>query len=265
MARKRRGSYGFPPYVTVAEKKQQAAYKVIQLKKKGTNVEPVIIEGKAIAYTFWGKAWCKNLETYSDYDNRLPRGRSYLRSGAVIDLKTTKGEITALVMGSSIYKVNIIFSAVVPDKWQTIVQKCIGKIDSLIELLQGQFSQSVMEIMTDTKNGLFPHPHEIKLHCTCPDWADMCKHVAAVLYGIGARLDDHPEELFLLRQVDHLELIAHIGITSLAPVEIDQNETIEDHELSSLFGIDIADDTLKKFSTKKTQVQHKQDKPKIKG
>ena len=177
--------------------------------------EPIVLEGRSIANTFWGKAWCKNLESYSDYSNRLPRGRTYVRNGSVIDLKMAAGEITALVSGSSIYKVKIAIAKVVANKWNKIVDECAGKIDSLIELLQGKFSKAVMEIITDPKKGLFPDPKEIKLSCSCPDWADMCKHVAAVLYGVGARLDNRPEELFMLRQADHIELIAKAGTTSL--------------------------------------------------
>jgi len=230
---------GFAPYVSVAKRREQAAKKAAQLKKKGQILNPVIVEGRAIAKTFWGKAWCDNLESYSDYSNRLPRGRTYVRNGSVIDLQVKGGEISALVSGSSIYKVNVLISILPEIKWNRIVEECSGKIDSLIELLQGKFSKGVMEIMTRPEKGLFPHPKEIKLACSCPDWADMCKHVAAVLYGIGARLDQYPEELFLLRQAEHLDLIAKAGSTTLTAVKKDQAKIIPDADLSSLFGIDI--------------------------
>jgi len=232
----------FAPYVRVADRKQNAAKEVKKLKKKGKICEPIVIEGRSIANTFWGKAWCNNLESYSDYSNRLPRGRTYVRNGSVIDLKMSAGEITALVSGSSIYKVNITIAKVVKSQWEKIVNECAGKIDSLIELLQGKFSKAVMEIMTDPKKGLFPDPKEIKLSCSCPDWADMCKHVAAVLYGVGARLDAKPEELFLLRHADHEELITKAGTTSLVQTRTDQiDQAIADSDLSSLFDIDITD------------------------
>lgn len=233
---------GFAPYVTVAERKRKAAKVVEKLKKKGEIVQPIVLENRSITKTFWGKAWCKNLESYSDYENRLPRGRTYVRNGSVIDLKVAEGEITALVSGSSIYKVKIVIAKVVSNKWNKIVNECAGKIDSLIELLQGKFSKAVMEIITDSERGLFPHPEEIKLNCSCPDWADMCKHVAAVLYGVGARLDDRPEDLFLLRQADHVELIAKAGTTPLTKAATDQSDQIlEGSDLSSLFGIDMGD------------------------
>ncbi len=236
------GWYGFAPYVSVAERKRKAAKMVAKLKKKGEVCEPIVLEGRSIANTFWGQAWCKNLESYSDYSNRLPRGRTYVRNGSVIDLKMAAGEITAKVCGSSIYKVKIVIAKVVANKWTKIVDECAGKIDSLIELLQGKFSKAVMEIMTDPKKGLFPDPKEIKLHCSCPDWADMCKHVAAVLYGVGARLDNRPEELFMLRQADHIELIAKAGNTTLTQTAADQSDQVlADSELSSLFGIEMGD------------------------
>lgn len=208
-----------------------------------------------------GKAWCKNLESYSDYSNRLPRGRTYVRNGSVIDLKMMAGEITALVSGSSIYKVKIAIAKVVTNKWNKIVDECAGKIDSLIELLQGKFSKAVMEIITDPKKGLFPDPKEIKLSCSCPDRADMCKHVAAVLYGVGARLDDKPEELFMLRQADHIELIAKASTTALIKTATDQsNQVLADSDLSSLFGIDMGDASQKDLTPSNQNIKLKNKK-----
>jgi uncharacterized Zn finger protein len=241
--------YRFAPYVTIAERKRKAAKEVAKLNKKGDVCCPVVIEGRTIANTFWGKAWCNHLESYSDYANRLPRGRTYVRNGSVIDLKVRKGEITALVSGSSIYKVKIAIAKTIADKWNKIVYECAGRIDSLIELLQGKFSKAVMQIMTHPEKGLFPHPKEIKLSCSCPDWADMCKHVAAVLYGVGARLDTKPEELFMLRQVDHIELIAKAGTGALTQPSTDQRDhMLDEGDLSSLFGIDIGDTSQKELS-----------------
>jgi uncharacterized Zn finger protein len=233
---------GFAPYVRVADRKRKAAKEVQKLKKNGQVCEPIVLEGRSITNTFWGNAWCKNLESYSDYSNRLPRGRTYVRNGSVIDLKMAAGEITALVSGSSIYKVKIAIAKVVVNKWDKIVDECAGKIDSLIELLQGKLSKAVMEIITDTKKGLFPDPKEIKLSCSCPDWADMCKHVAAVLYGVGARLDNRPEELFMLRQADHVELIAKASTTSFTQTAPNQSDQVlADSDLSTLFGIEMGD------------------------
>lgn len=233
-------SEDYAPYMTVAERRRQAAKEVKKLKRKGHVCQPIVIEKRTIAHTFRGKAWCQNLESYSDYSNRLPRGRTYVRNGSVIDLKMAQGEVSALVSGSSIYKVHIEITKVVADKWKSIVEECAGKVDSLIELLQGKFSNAVMEIITDPNKGLFPHSKEIKLNCSCMDWAEMCKHTAAVLYGIGARIDEKPEELFVLRQTDYRELIAKAGTVSLSSKFSEQNDPIlADSELSSLFGIDL--------------------------
>ena len=237
--------YGrYPRYVSVAERRQKALKQIAKLNKSGKTTNPIVIEGRHIAKTFWGKAWCTNLEMYSDFENRLPRGRSYVRNGSVMDLQVKPGEITGLVAGSSMYKVNISISKVAVEKWTTIVNDCSGKIDSLIELLQGKFSKAVMEIITNPDKGLFPHPSEIKLNCSCPDWADMCKHVAAVLYGVGARLDNKPEELFLLRQADHIELIAVAGTASITKTKVDHSDQIlAGTDLSSLFGIEMGNET----------------------
>ena len=185
------------------------AKKMASLRKKGIDIQPVEIDGRKIAKTFWGEAWCDHLESFSDYANRLPRGRTYVRNGSVCHLEITKGEIEAKVAGSELYTVD--GSASRPCRQRNGVRSSSdapGKIGSLLELLQGKLSDQVMQIVTDRKEGLFPLPSEISFRCDCPDWAVMCKHVAAVLYGVGARLDASPELLFTLRGVDHEELIA---------------------------------------------------------
>src|SRR6266542_3973873 len=182
-----------------------------RVKEEGDPVSAGGVAGRAIVTTFWGKAWCENLERYSDFENRLPRGRTYVRNGSVIDLQIAPGEIKALVSGSSIYKVKVKVAPVAKARWQAICKDCAGAIDSLIELLQGKLSQGVMERVCRQKTGLFPSPAEIQLSCSCPDWADMCKHVAAALYGVGARLDEKPQLLFVLRGVDETELLAGAG------------------------------------------------------
>lgn len=232
-------SWDYPPYVPVAERKKKAVKKVAALIKKGHIVNPIVIEGRVIAKTFWGKAWCKHLETHSDYENRLPRGRTYVRNGFVIDLKLHPREIKALVSGSSIYTVTIKVDPVSLQKWKALIKECAGKIDSVIELLQGKFSKGVMEIITHQEKGLFPAVENIKMDCSCYDYADMCKHVAAVLYGVGAHLDQYPEDLFLLRGVNHADLIAIAGLSDLSKEPSNQDATQLTGDLSSLFGIEI--------------------------
>jgi uncharacterized Zn finger protein len=210
--------------------------------KNGRAPSPVTIEGRTIARSFWGKAWCENLEAYRDYEYRLPRGRSYVRSGAVLDLDIGEGRIAALVVGSRPrpYEVEIRIKPVGKTYWSRLKTLCAGEIGSLIELLEGRLSDRVMGIVTDRAQGLFPKPGEIEMSCSCPDWATMCKHVAAVMYGVGARLDAQPELLFTLRNVEHGELIAaavDLGI----PQRGTRRKTIGEEDLSSVFGIELTE------------------------
>lgn len=230
--------YGWQKYVSVAERKQKAAKHINSLKKKGATLNPVVIEGRSIATTFWGKAWCDNLESYSDYENRLPRGRTYVRNGSVIDLQVTKGLVKAQVMGSSLYNISITIKPMIESKWKALIDTCAGKIDSMIELLQGKFSKAVMKIITEKEVGLFPNPKEISMKCSCPDHAGMCKHIAAVLYGIGSSLDIKPEWLFCLRHVDHMDLIATAG-TAGTLIQGNVGADLAEEDLSSMFGIEM--------------------------
>ena len=236
-------AYGWQwrPYVPVAQRRAQAIRKMEKLRKKGVNVQPVRVEGRQIARTFWGRAWCEHLEKFSDYENRLPRGRTYVRNGSVCHLDIAKGRIAAKVSGSEIYDIRITIKPLAKDKWRRVKDSCAGQVGSLLELLQGRLSDHVMAIVTDTDRGLFPKPGEISLDCSCPDWADMCKHVAAVLYGIGARLDEKPELLFVLRGVDHSELVTQdVARAVVTKVRKTGRRTLAESELSEVFGIDVA-------------------------
>jgi uncharacterized Zn finger protein len=232
--------YGWKPYVPVAARRAQAARTAAKLAKKGKQTSPVVIDGRKIAKTFWGKAWCDNLERYSDYANRLPRGRTYVRNGSVVDLQIAPGAVRAMVSGSDLYHIEVKVAAVPTARWTAVCGDCSGAIDSLVELLQGRFSQGVMARICHEKTGLFPSPAEITFTCSCPDWASMCKHVAAVLYGIGARLDETPDLLFALRKVDHQDLIAQAGrglpLTGKGP----KAGKLLDTDLSEMFGIEMA-------------------------
>jgi uncharacterized Zn finger protein len=230
--------YEFPPYVSAAERRRRAEREVARRKKRGLAVEPVSIEGRAIARTFWGKAWCEHLEGYSDFANRLPRGRTYVRNGSVIHLGIAAGRIQALVQGSELYDVTVSVTPLSRPRWKSVVSACAGQIDSLVELLRGKLSRSVMQVVTDRDKGLFPAPAHIQMECSCPDSARMCKHVAAVLYGIGARLDGRPELLFTLRRVDHLELLS-AGANAPAAARRSDVRVIAQSDLANLFGIEI--------------------------
>src|ERR1700680_4671191 len=230
--------FPWKPYVPAAARRRTADRTVAKMQRKGQMLSPVAASRGAIAKSFWGRAWCQNLERYSDYSNRLPRGRTYLRNGSVIDLKIGPGEVTAQVMGSSLYRITVSIREVAGAHWQAIARDCARSIDTLVELLQGQLSTSVMERITRPGTGLFPSPKEIAFSCNCPDSAAMCKHVAATLYGIGARLDVEPELLFGLRKVDAKELIARAGEGTPVQKLPDAGRILDSSKLADVFGID---------------------------
>jgi uncharacterized Zn finger protein len=260
--------YRFPKYVSVAEKKAKAAKKLKQLKKKRPDIQPIIIEGKSLTSTWWGKAWNNNLTKYADYSNRVGRGRSYLRHGAVLDLQIESGAVEALVQGSSNspYKVRISIEKIKDTHWKNIKKECQGKIDSLQELLQGKFPKALSETFTSKEHGLFPSPREIDFSCSCPDWASMCKHVAAVLFGIGSRLDDDPMLFFKLRGIDGNELVAQAvkDNTSnlLEKAKKKSKRVLDNIDISDVFGIDMEDDSEKEPTEKKTPKKRAVGRPK---
>ncbi len=226
---------------SVAQQRAKAE-KLLAKKGKASGLSPVVIEGNKIASSFWGKAWCDNLERYSDYANRLPRGRSYVRNRCVIDLQIASGMITAQVSGSSLYRISIKIAPLDEKAWRAICRDCSGSIDSMVELLQGRLSKAVMDRVCRAGDGLFPAPKSIELSCSCPDGAYMCKHLAAALYGVGARLDRQPELLFSLRDVDQQQLIQQASsmpeaAAGTAPANTDK--LLGNTDLAALFGLDI--------------------------
>ena len=236
---------GFQPYVPVAEKRKNAEKAVEKLKKKNSDISPVVITGRNLVKNWWGKSWNKNLESYADYSNRISRGRSYVRNGAVLDLKIAEGNIIALVQGSGSkpYKVEISIKPLLKNAWEDIINQCSGTIQSIEELVEGKFPKALEDLFTAKGKGLFPSPQEITLNCSCPDWAIMCKHVSAVLYGVGARLDDNPELFFVLRKVNINDLISEAinkktqGLLEKSKVK--GRRVIEETDISDMFGIDL--------------------------
>ncbi len=252
---------GWAPYVPAAQRRANVAREIQKLRKKGTKIEPIEVRGRKIARTFWGQAWCNHLEKFSDYANRLPRGRTYVRNGSVCHLAISKGKVEAFVSGSELYDIKINITPLSANKWKNVRKQCAGQIGSMLELLRGRFSDNVMQIVTDQDSGLFPKPREIKLACDCPDWAEMCKHIAAVLYGVGARLDQQPELLFLLRNVDHEELITTELDIQSATVGTGKRRRLAGADLADVFGVDMAEPVIsrrqKKVVSKKAAVGKK--------
>ena len=249
--------WSYPAYVSVAQKRAKAEKKLKQLQKKNPHLHPIVIEGSAIAVTWWGKAWNRNLESYADYSNRIGRGRSYVRHRAVLDLQIKEGKVESLVQGSRSkpYSVTIRIKAMGKENWNAMKAASQGKLDSLQELLAGKFPKGLAEVFTTQGKGLFPSPKEIDFHCSCPDWASMCKHVAATLYGIGVRLDQDPELFFALRQVKMKDLVSEAveGKTRelLKKAGKKSARVIDDSELADVFGIEMETPTAPLKRTKK--------------
>ena len=232
----------YPPYVSVADRRREAQAAARRLAKKGRVLAPVILTSKRIATTFWGKAWCDNLDAYSDFANRLPRGRTYVRNGSIIDLQITSGQVEALVQGSDLYRVAITFKRLTAKRWQAFKKHTAGQLINLLDLLQGRLSPDILAAIAARDSGLFPAPKEIDLGCSCPDWAAMCKHVAAVLYGVGARLDQEPGLFFILRGVDMQELVRAASVSAVRVPKAGASaagKAIADDALSEIFGVEI--------------------------
>lgn len=238
-------NFSFRPYVPVAKRRNQALLKIEKLKKKGLSVEPVKIIGRKIATTFWGKAWCEHIESFNDYENRLSRGRTYARNGSICHLNIEKGLITGIVSGSEIYNIKVNIKTLEKTRWDHIKKICLGKINSLLDLISGKLSGGVMEVVCDRINGIFPLLKDINLSCDCPDIAKMCKHIAAILYGVGSRLDLQPEQLFKLRGVNHEELVdLKTAIDDVTKSKETKYRHIIDPKLSKIFDIDLAGDEI---------------------
>ncbi|MBN1602914.1 MAG: SWIM zinc finger family protein [Chitinispirillaceae bacterium] len=241
------GYGGYPPYVSKAEKIALAEKTRAKMEKKGVHLEPVIVEGRTITKTWWGKGWVQNLERYADYSNRLPRGRSYLRNGSILDLKIEKNKVSALVSGSrsTPYKIDITIASLNRSLESELMKESRNSLDSMQSLLSGEFPEELKEDFFKKDSGLFPSPKEIKLDCSCPDWASMCKHVAAALYGVAVRLDEKPELFFILRGIDINSFVAEVAKEEteklLKKADAESNRVLgdvdSDDEMGALFGI----------------------------
>ncbi len=225
----------FPPYIPVGARRARVARVSDELRRNGVDVQPVHIEGRTIARSFWGRRWCDHLESCSDFENRLPRGRAYVRNGSVCHLDVHAGGVDAMVVGSDLYHVVVRIRKLGKAAWKAIRVECAGRVGSVLELLQGRLSDHVLRVVTDPARGLFPKPGEITLTCDCPDWAVMCKHAAAVLYGVGSRLDERPELLFRLRDVDAEDLV----VGDMALPDAAAGDDVLAGDLADIFGIDL--------------------------
>ena len=233
--------YGYSEYVTVAGKKEKAAKQLEKLLKGGADLSPIVIEGRKIAKTWWGSAWCANLESYADFRNRIGRGSAYVKNGFVVDLKIDEGLVTGKVMGTRLYTIIIKIDMLGEARKNDVIKTVGRRIDSVSDLIEGKFPKDFGDLFLTQEKGLFPSPGEMHMNCSCPDWAGMCKHVAAVLYGVGARLDQYPLLFFKLRGVD-----VNVFIKASIDEKIDSlmknagkttKRVIKDADISEIFGV----------------------------
>ena len=228
-------------YQDVEEQKKRLQREIAKRQKRGEKFEalPAPPGQKKLCTTFWGQAWCRNLESYQDYESRLPRGRSYLRQGKVYNLEIEPGKLSAVVAGSELYDTSITIQPLPKKQWRQIVESSAGQVGSMLDLLAGKLGDGLMKVLTDPDGGLFPKPKEIRFDCSCPDHADMCKHVSAVLYGVGVLLDTKPELLFTLRNVDQAELLSNASSAAITDLSANTGD-LAGADLSAIFGIDLS-------------------------
>ncbi len=231
-----------------ADSQARVDQKLAKLRKQGRVLEPTLPTAKRdLSSTFWGQAWNLNLMAYSDLESRMPRGRTYFRNGSVLGLELAEGRVTSIVRGTNVYEVDIAITPLEKPAWATLKQRCQGKITDVMDLLAGDLSDEVMREVTDLQGGLFPTSRQIRLSCSCPDYADMCKHCAATLYAVGALLDGNPRHLFTLRGVDPEELIGTVtttisALTTATPQTDERTAALAESDLSALFGVSLGDD-----------------------
>jgi uncharacterized Zn finger protein len=227
-------------YEEAQERKERLQREIAKRQKRGEKFEalPAPAGQKKLSTTFWGQAWCRNLESYQVYESRLPRGRSYLRQGKVYNLEIEPGKLSAVVAGSELYDTSITIKPLPKEQWQQIVESSAGQVGSMLDLLAGKLGDGLMKVLTDPDGGLFPKPKEIRFNCSCPDHADMCKHVSAVLYGVGVLLDTKPELLFTLRGVDQAELLSNASSAAITDLSAETGD-LAGVDLSAIFGIDL--------------------------
>lgn len=233
--------YGYFDTPSVAELRQMAKDSLA----KNKDYDPVIFEGNSrskICKSWWGDAWCRNLDRYADWDNRIDRGRSYLRNGTVIDLKMNGGEIYAKVQGSreTPYTVKITIDPINEKKSRKIEKQAAGKIQNIEALLTGTFPESLKEDFFQ-EGMLFPSLKEIHFNCSCPDWASLCKHVAATLFGVGVRLDTDPKIFFQMRGINIEDFVEKAISGKLEKMLKNADKItpriIKDSEIMNLFGV----------------------------
>jgi len=173
--------------------------------------------------TWWGRLWITALEQLGDdFENRLPRGKKYAEEGAVSHFTVSPGEIQAKVHGRKTYNVTLGLPALTAGQWERALERIHQESRFVASLLAGEMPQGLDETFREAGASLYPRvPKELQTHCDCPDWANPCKHVAAVCYIMAEALDRDPWLLFDLRgrtREDVLEALqARMEVPARAP------------------------------------------------
>jgi uncharacterized Zn finger protein len=171
----------------------------------------------AFGQSWWAQRWISVLESF-DIGARLSRGRSYARNGQVIAIDIAEGRVTAKVQGSrpQPYAVTIRMKVLAPKEWERLVQALSGQALFVAKLLAGEMPQDIEEVFESASLSLFPQKQaDLETDCSCPDWSNPCKHVAAVYYLLGEEFDRDPFLLFRLRGLGRDELLQRLS--RLAP------------------------------------------------
>lgn len=197
--------------------------------------------GTKLARNFWGQAWQQHLATFEHFSGRLSKGRSYLRLGQLYNLEMEPGMVRAEVAGAALYEVAVQVKPMTQERWEQLVVRCTGRVTGMLDLLEGKLSDEVMAVMTGIDAGLFPEAHDVRVVCSCPDHADLCKHGAAVLYAVGLQFDREPAGFFKLRGVRVDDLCQ--GASVVLEQKNEGAVELPDADLEKLFGIDLGGST----------------------
>lgn len=162
--------------------------------------------------SWWGKRWIQALESFLD-SARLSRGKSYARKGQVLSIDILEGSITSKVQGSrsTPYTVKIEMDILKPSAWQLVIDALSQKAIYTARLLAGELPSDIEEIFKEVRVQLLPFHHaDLKTDCSCPDWSNPCKHVAAVFYLLGEEFDRDPFLLFKVRGMDRANFLKQL-------------------------------------------------------
>jgi uncharacterized Zn finger protein len=167
----------------------------------------------AFGQSWWAQRWIGVLESF-DIGARLGRGRSYARGGQVLSIDIDKGKVKAQVQGSrpKPYAITITIQALSRSEWKKLANALSGQAIFAAKLLAGEMPQDIEQVFTEAGLSLFPQKsQDLETDCSCPDWSNPCKHIAAVYYLLGEEFDRDPFLLFKLRGLSREELIPLLG------------------------------------------------------